>query len=86
MGAPWSVCISPGATQYLFSGDGNGKIYKFSLDGKLISMTYGLVQEVDLTTLAAGDHALEAEFVAADHGRRCARCCSRSASRCRPTC
>src|SRR5262245_18994561 len=27
MGAPWSVCISPGATQYLFSGDGNGKIY-----------------------------------------------------------
>jgi len=38
------------------------------LDGKLISMTYGLVQEVDLTTLAAGDHALEAEFVAADHG------------------
>ena len=36
MGAPWSVCISPGATQYLYSGDGNGKIYKFSLDGKLL--------------------------------------------------
>lgn len=36
MGAPWSVCVSPGATQYLFSGDGNGKIYKFSLDGKLL--------------------------------------------------
>jgi hypothetical protein len=36
MGAPWSVCVSPGATQYLYSGDGNGKIYKFSLDGKLL--------------------------------------------------
>jgi DNA-binding beta-propeller fold protein YncE len=36
MGAPWTVCTTPGATQYLFSGDGNGKIYKFSLDGKLV--------------------------------------------------
>jgi len=36
MGAPWSVCVNPGSTQYLFSGDGNGKIYKFDLDGKLL--------------------------------------------------
>ena len=36
MGAPWSVCVTPGQTQYLYSGDGNGKIYKFSLDGKLV--------------------------------------------------
>jgi hypothetical protein len=36
MGAPWSVCTSPGSTQYLFSGDGNGKIYKMTLDGKLV--------------------------------------------------
>ena len=36
MGAPWSVCVSPGATQHLYSGDGNGKIYKMSLDGKLL--------------------------------------------------
>ena len=36
MGAPWSACITPGATQYLFTGDGNGKIYKFDLDGKLL--------------------------------------------------
>ncbi|MEQ1907468.1 MAG: 6-bladed beta-propeller [Vicinamibacterales bacterium] len=36
MGAPWSACISPGATQHLFTGDGNGKIYKFDLDGKLL--------------------------------------------------
>ena len=39
-----------------------------SLDGKLVSMTYGLVQLVDLTGLAPGPHTLEAEFVAADHG------------------
>jgi hypothetical protein len=37
MGAPWSVCVTPGQTQYLYSGDGNGKIYKFSLDGKLVA-------------------------------------------------
>jgi DNA-binding beta-propeller fold protein YncE len=36
MGAPWSVCTNPGPKQYLFSGDGNGKIYKFDLDGKLL--------------------------------------------------
>jgi hypothetical protein len=38
------------------------------LDGKLISMTYGLVQEVDLSSLHPGEHTLVAEFVAADHG------------------
>src|SRR5579871_5598326 len=37
MGAPWSVCITPGTPQYLYSGDGgNGKIYKFDLEGKLL--------------------------------------------------
>jgi hypothetical protein len=39
-----------------------------SLDGKLISMTYGLVQVVDLGDATPGEHTLEAEFVAADHG------------------
>jgi hypothetical protein len=39
-----------------------------SLDGKLVSMTYGLVQVLDLTALSPGQHTLEAEFVAADHG------------------
>ena len=34
--APWSVCMSPGPTQYLFSGDGNGKLYKLDLNGNLI--------------------------------------------------
>jgi hypothetical protein len=36
MGAPWSVCTTPGPTQYLFSGDGNGKIYKMDLQGNLL--------------------------------------------------
>ena len=39
-----------------------------SLDGKLVSMTYGLVQVLDLRDLTPGLHTLEAEFVAADHG------------------
>jgi hypothetical protein len=39
-----------------------------SLDGKLVSMTYGLVQLVDLHGLSPGEHTLKAEFVAADHG------------------
>ena len=36
MGAPWTLCTTPGPTQYLMSGDGNGKLYKMSLDGKLL--------------------------------------------------
>jgi hypothetical protein len=36
VGAPWSVCMSPGSPQYLFSGDGNGKIYKVDLNGTLV--------------------------------------------------
>lgn len=39
-----------------------------SLDGKVVSMTYGLVQLVDVQGLSPGEHTLEAEFVAADHG------------------
>jgi DNA-binding beta-propeller fold protein YncE len=35
-GAPWSVCVTPGEKQFLFSGDSNGKIYKMDLDGKLL--------------------------------------------------
>jgi DNA-binding beta-propeller fold protein YncE len=36
VGAPWSLCTSPGSTQYLFSGDGNGKLYKVDLNGNLL--------------------------------------------------
>jgi NHL repeat len=36
---PWELCISPGARQYLFTGDGTtGKIYKLTLDGKVTGM------------------------------------------------
>ena len=36
MGAPWTVCTTPAPNQVLYSGDGNGKIYKFDLEGKLL--------------------------------------------------
>ncbi len=43
IGAPWAICISPGAHQYLFSSNSNppdsfdnGEIYKMELDGKLL--------------------------------------------------
>jgi hypothetical protein len=39
-----------------------------SVDGTLVSMTYGLVQIVPMQSLAPGRHTLGAEFVAADHG------------------
>jgi len=35
-----------------------------SVDGKLVSMTYGLSQELHLTP---GTHTVQAEFVASDH-------------------
>jgi sugar lactone lactonase YvrE len=36
-GAPWAVCISPGATQYLYVADAvPGRIYKVTLDGKVL--------------------------------------------------
>jgi hypothetical protein len=38
-GAPWAVCITPGPTQYLYSSDAYpGRIYKLSLDGKVLGM------------------------------------------------
>jgi DNA-binding beta-propeller fold protein YncE len=36
-GAPWAVCISPGATQYLYVADAvPGRVYKLTLDGKVL--------------------------------------------------
>jgi sugar lactone lactonase YvrE len=38
-GAPWTVCISPGPTQYIYTSDSfPGRIYKLTLDGKLVGM------------------------------------------------
>jgi len=38
-GAPWTVCISPGPTQYIYTSDAfPGRIYKLTLDGKLVGM------------------------------------------------
>ena len=39
-----------------------------SIDGTMVSMTYGVQQTIPIGDLAAGPHAIEAEFVAADHG------------------
>lgn len=38
-----------------------------TVDGRLVSMTYGLAQVVDVSGLPPGQHDLRAEFVAADH-------------------
>jgi hypothetical protein len=36
-GSPWALCITPGATQYLYSADAfPGRIYKMTLDGKVL--------------------------------------------------
>ena len=38
-GAPWTVCITPGPNQVLFSSDGYpGRIYKMTLDGKILGV------------------------------------------------
>ncbi len=38
-GAPWTICITPGPTQYLYTSDAfPGRIYKLTLDGKVVGM------------------------------------------------
>ena len=41
-GAPWTVCITPGPNQVLYSSDAYpGRIYKLSLDGKVLGILGG---------------------------------------------
>jgi DNA-binding beta-propeller fold protein YncE len=41
-GSPWAMCITPGPTQYLYVSDAYpGRIYKLSLDGKLLGWLGG---------------------------------------------
>jgi sugar lactone lactonase YvrE len=63
VGAPWAICISPGAHQYLYSSNSNptdsmdnGEIYKMELDGKVLGKfgtagklvkEFGTVNEID---------------------------------------
>ena len=63
VGAPWAICISPGAHQYLYSSNSNppdsmdnGEIYKMELDGKILGKfgtagklvkEFGTVNEID---------------------------------------
>jgi len=63
VGTPWTVCVSPGPHQYLFSSNSNaignfenGEIYKMELDGKIVGRfgeggkqmkQFGSVHEID---------------------------------------
>ena len=63
VGAPWAICITPGAHQYMYSSNSNGtgdfdngEIYKMELDGKIVGKfgtagkqlkEFGSVHEVD---------------------------------------
>ena len=38
-GAPWAICINPGASQYLYVADAvPGRIYKVTLEGKVVGV------------------------------------------------
>jgi hypothetical protein len=39
IGAPWALCVTNTSPQFMFSGDGNGKLYKMDMTGKVLGMT-----------------------------------------------
>jgi DNA-binding beta-propeller fold protein YncE len=66
VGAPWAICISPGAHQYLYGSNSNatnsmdnGEIYKLELDGRILGRfgragklmkEFGTVNQIDCRT------------------------------------
>lgn len=59
MGAPWAICISPGPTQYLYSADADGSIYKIDMEGRVAGKfgtagkqmkQFGWIHEMDCRT------------------------------------
>jgi hypothetical protein len=38
IGAPWALCVTNTTPQVMFTGDGNGKIYKMDMTGKVLGM------------------------------------------------
>jgi hypothetical protein len=57
--------ITPTTSTTLTSDTGH---LHLSVDGSLVSMTFGTVRRIVTANLTPGPHVLEAEFVAADHG------------------
>ena len=59
--SPWSVSVNPGSPQYLFCCDGTtGKVYKFSLDGKMLGWaqtSLGRGQQGDLAHMLSAESA-----------------------------
>ena len=46
-GAPWTVCITPGPNQVLYASDAfPGRVYKISLDGKVLGVLGGTGREL----------------------------------------
>lgn len=38
IGAPWALCTTDTTPQFMFSGDGTGKVYKMDMTGKVLGM------------------------------------------------
>ena len=76
--APWAVCVTPPnakGEQFLYSADAGGKIYKLSLDGKLLGAEgYDFYNPAEVVTtgelnggrheLDVGEHRLEIKILA----------------------